>query len=120
VNAFDVASDVGGAVAAQGPTNAAVLICLGFALAVVIVVAVAWVIAGHGIRLELHGLRIDLRLFQRGEALEDLEPLTAPRILGPLRQLTPDEPPRAVRRGPAESKPSISQPGGRKRMPSQS
>ncbi len=120
VIAFEgVASDIGGAVAQQGPTNAVVLICLSFALLVVIVVAVAWVIAGHGIRLELHGLRIDLRLFQRGELLDDLPPLPAPRVLGPLRQLTPesDEPAPSRRRVPDEPKTSSTR-SQRKTLPS--
>lgn len=114
-----MATDVGGAVAAQGPTNAAVLICLGFALAVVIVVAVAWVIAGHGIRLELHGLRIDLRLWQRGEDLPDLAPLRPPSVLGPLRQLTPDsdEPDPSRQRVPDAPKPSNAR-AQRKSLPS--
>lgn len=92
--AFDGATDPvawGHAFGALGPIGF-LLIPLGFALAVIVVVAIAWIIVGHGIRAELHGLRLDLRLFQREEPLPDLEPLEAPKILGPLAKLAPEGP----------------------------
>lgn len=68
-------------------SNGLVVLCLVFALLVVVVFAIAWVYVGHGIRIELHGLRVDLRLFQRGDELGELPPL--PRLPGPLKKILP-------------------------------
>jgi hypothetical protein len=78
----------GQALGGLGPVGF-LLIPLAFALAVIIVIAIAWIIVGHGIRVELHGLRLDLRLFQQGELLPDLSPPQPPGVLGPLRRLVP-------------------------------
>lgn len=101
-----------GAIGTLGPT-ALILIPLAFALAVIIVVAIAWIVVGHGIRAELHGLRLDLRLFAGNEPLPELEPLEPPRILGPLRRLAPAAPlaPALHDGGPLSQR-------GRARMPS--
>jgi hypothetical protein len=109
-------ADTLAALGTLGPT-ALILLPLLFAFAVIVVVAVAWIIVGHGLRVELHGLRFDLRLFQTGEPLPELEKLEPPRILGPLRRLVPAETPalparetvpvsRKAGRGPQASRPT--------------
>jgi hypothetical protein len=94
------------------------LVPLGFALLVVIGMLVATTIALTGIRrlgmpglawtlggvrLELHGLRLDLRAWQSGEPLEPLEPLDANRSLFPpkVRKEPTSEPPEPPAPAPA-------------------
>jgi hypothetical protein len=109
------AAETLGAIGALGPT-ALILLPLLFAFATIVVVAVAWIIVGHGLRVELHGLRFDLRLFQSGEPLPELEKLEPPRILGPLRRLVPapEGPPVRPTRGGGP----VSQKAGRARQAS--
>jgi hypothetical protein len=99
------AAETLGAIGSLGPT-ALILIPLAFALLVVLGFVAAGTVAVTGVRrfgmpglaytlggvrLELHGLRSDLRAWQSGDPLPDLEPLDERRSLfPPPRRPTPD------------------------------
>jgi hypothetical protein len=97
MTADNSAAETLGAIGSLGPT-ALILIPLAFALLVVLGFVVAGTVAITGVRrfgmpglaytlggvrLELHGLRSDLRAWQSGDPLPDLEPLDEARSLFP-------------------------------------
>jgi hypothetical protein len=84
------------------PLAFALLVVLGFVAAGTIAVTgvrrlgmpgLAWTLGG--VRLELHGLRADLRVWQRDETLPELEPLDEHRALFPPRRSARTEAPPA-------------------------
>lgn len=125
------AAETLGAIGSLGPTALilvplafALLVVLGFILAGTIAVTgirrfgmpgLAWTLGG--VRIELHGLRTDLRAWQANEPLPDLEPLDEHRALFPPRRPPRTEAPpapvepvhvpasRRAGRGPLASRP---------------